>query len=198
MKKILTIVLGLFIAVSAISCSNQTSDGDPYDFFEVTDVTGWDNIDDVWENLNSSGVGSWIKGKWNYQYRAVTNYYNSNGDVERVDASAVVNFAGDTSSSSVTFSNVSDETIFRDPINTLGQFKNNMDSYYSDNVWKDFKSQLTSSGIRITSSKNENVWRKVNQSRTKMEFYKSIIISGTDGNQEKTLVVQMNESFVKQ
>ncbi len=200
MKKLYILFLGMFIAFSVISCSNPSNSGGSGgsggdDFFDYQDVTGWDDIDDVWENLTSSGIGSWIVGDWDYTCRSLNNY-NENYILERSDLTAVAHFTGDTSSSAITFSDSSDPSYHF--INNLGEFKTNMDTRYADNIWETLRSGLESEGITVTKMENKHVWRKVNEDKNKMEFYKSIKLTGTKDGETRTLIIQMNESLVKQ
>ena len=70
-KRILVTLLGMLLVFSFISCNNASdgADDNEYGLFDVTDVEGWDN----WDDLTSGTIGNWIVGKWDAKTRFLTN-----------------------------------------------------------------------------------------------------------------------------
>jgi len=197
MKKLFTILFVVFIPFLILSCSNPGKIDDGNSFFEVTDVTGWDD----WDNLTSGMIESWIVGEWDYKMRVKTNL-ETYPSVENFEGTCIVDFTGTSTNSDVVFSNSrsnptnSNYTIY-DHTDTLGEIKYRIDEYYRANFWDDIIDGFRSEGVTINNVSDKNVWKKVNRNRNKMEFYKSMRLTGTYEGETATLILQMNESLEK-
>ncbi|SFI61187.1 hypothetical protein SAMN04487775_103113 [Treponema bryantii] len=197
MKKIFVVLFGMLVAFSVISCNNpnntQDNNTDPLNnLFGVQDVTGWDD----WEDLTTGQIGSWIVGTWDYSYRGITNEDDMNY-IKKMELTCTANFSGTSSSSSVVWVNSSDTSIMENHTDTLGTVKYRMDTYYADDWWEtEVITPFLQRGGTVTSV-DKKVWKKVNKSRTQMEFYKYIYLTGTLNGESGYLIAQANETFIK-
>ena len=192
MKKIFVLLMVAAAIFSFTACSDDSSD-DSVPILSVTDVTGWDEIN--WDDLNDETYGNWMVGEWDCKYRTINNIEDEN-DLKLYEGKVLVTIEGTDSSSSVIFSDAEGKGVVNGTV-TFSTLKNQINSAYDEKLFDNVIESLESYGFNINWVHNKNVWKKVNPDRTKMEFYKSVVISGTYQDETHVLTIQTNESFVK-
>lgn len=194
MKKIFALLLAFAAVFAFTACSSDSSSSDDsVPIFSVTDVTGWDEID--WDDLTDETYGDWMVGEWDCKYRSINNMEDED-DLKLYEGTVLLTIEGTYSSASVVFSEAEGDGV-SNGTSTFSTLKNTMNKYYDEKLFDDAIAQLEKYGVTINWVHNKNVWKKVNPDRTKMEFYKSIVISGTYEGETYVLTSQVNESLVK-
>ncbi|WP_294428850.1 hypothetical protein [uncultured Treponema sp.] len=191
-------IFAIFSSLFAVSlfftaCDNGSNDDSTTEtkvpIIPEANVTGYDDWDDL-TDMN------WFIGKWNC---TASQILNMTGAGDFINQSASVNFevTGTNTNDSVILSESSDTSIIKNGTVTYAQFEQLYKEAYSDSVFDTAIDELKNHGVKITSIKNRKVYRKVSPDRTRIELYKSIIISGIADGESGTLTTQVKESFKK-
>lgn len=190
MKKAFGKILAAVLFASALVLAGCSSDSDSGETgLSVKDTSGWSDLQD----------SDWSSGTWDYTYQTINNASDIN-DVDTYKVTGKVVIAGTDDSSEVIIKDLEGDTTEVSVSNrttTFSRFVAAFNMVYDEDTLENLLSQIESYGITIK-SKSIKAYKRINSQKDQVECFKSLIATGSYEGETHTLIVQVNESFVKQ